>query len=222
MPPSSVTDRSDLLAASPEALGVLARARRDALFGRTATYSPKVFIPLTELCRDRCGYCTFAKAPARLRAPYLSVDEVLELAHRGEAAGCTEALFTLGERPELRYADAASWLADHEHGTTVEYLAAACAAVVEQTSLLPHANAGALFRDELATLRPVAASQGMMLETLRDDLECHRLAPDKAPASSPSRSPPGCSSASARTARTAWWRCRRSPTRTRGTATSRR
>jgi FO synthase len=177
-----VTDRSDLLAASPEALGVLARARRDALFGRTATYSPKVFIPLTELCRDRCGYCTFAKAPARLRAPYLSVDEVLELAHRGEAAGCTEALFTLGERPELRYADAASWLADHEHGTTVEYLAAACAAVVEQTSLLPHANAGALFRDELATLRPVAASQGMMLETLRDDLECHRLAPDKAPA----------------------------------------
>ena len=171
-----------LVDASAAALGEQARARRDELFGRTVTYSPKVFIPLTELCRDRCGYCTFAKAPAHLAAPYLSIDEVLAIARRGEASGCTEALFTLGERPELRYADAAAWLADHGHATTVDYLAAACAAVVAETSLLPHANAGALSLDELGALRPVAASQGMMLESLRDDLDAHRLAPDKTPA----------------------------------------
>jgi FO synthase len=171
----------DLLASSGPELAALARERRDARFGRTVTYSPKVFIPLTELCRDRCGYCTFAKAPAHLAAPYLSIDEVVELARRGEAAGCSEALFTLGERPELRYADAASWLAAHGHGSTVDYLVAACAAVLDQTSLLPHANAGALSRDELAALRPVAASQGMMLESLRGDLDAHRLAPDKTP-----------------------------------------
>jgi FO synthase len=176
-----VSPPDDLVAASAAALGEAARARRDELFGRTVTYSPKVFIPLTELCRDRCGYCTFAKAPAHLAAPYLSIEEVLDLARRGEAAGCTEALFTLGERPELRYADAAAWLADHGHATTVEYLAAACAAVVAETTLLPHANAGALSRDELASLRPVAASQGMMLESLRGDLGAHRLAPDKTP-----------------------------------------
>jgi FO synthase len=136
----------DLVAASPAELAPLARARRDARFARTVTYSPKVFIPLTELCRDRCGYCTFAKAPAHLASPYLSIDEVVELARRGEAAGCTEALFTLGERPELRYNDAADWLAAHGHTSTVDYLAAACAAVLEATSLLPHANAGALLK----------------------------------------------------------------------------
>jgi FO synthase len=171
----------DLVAASPAELAPLARARRDARFARTVTYSPKVFIPLTELCRDRCGYCTFAKAPAHLASPYLSIDEVVELARRGEAAGCTEALFTLGERPELRYNDAADWLAAHGHTSTVDYLAAACAAVLEATSLLPHANAGALLKEELDVLRAVAASQGMMLESLRDDLDAHRLAPDKAP-----------------------------------------
>ena len=106
---------------------------------------------------------------------------MLELARRGEAAGCTEALFTLGERPELRYPDAAAWLAANGHASTVEYLAAACAAVIESTSLLPHANAGALSADELAVLRRVSASQGMMLESLRADLEAHRLAPDKTP-----------------------------------------
>jgi FO synthase len=171
-----------LLAASPTELAERARAVRDGRFGRTVTFSPKVFVPLTELCRDRCGYCTFAKAPARLAAPYLSIEQVLELAARGEAAGCSEALFTLGERPELRYPQARAWLTAHGHATTVDYLAAACAAVLEHTSLLPHANAGALSRDELAVLRPVSASQGMMVETLREDLECHRLAPDKTPA----------------------------------------
>ena len=173
---------TDLIDQSTSALGEVARAKRDELFGRTVTYSPKVFIPLTELCRDRCGYCTFAKAPAHLAAPYLSIDEVVAIATRGEEAGCTEALFTLGERPELRYADAATWLETNGFDSTVSYLAAACAAVLDQTSLLPHANAGALFAEELVVLRAVSASQGMMIETLREDLEAHRLAPDKTPA----------------------------------------
>jgi FO synthase len=179
---ADVTTVEEFVDATAVELAALASARRDALFGRVATYSPKVFIPLTELCRDRCGYCTFAKAPARLAAPYLSIDEVVAIAKRGEAAGCTEALFTLGERPELRYDDAAAWLADHGYDSTVAYLAAACAAVLEATTLLPHANAGALYPDELALVRTVSASQGMMLETLREDLEAHRLAPDKTPA----------------------------------------
>jgi FO synthase len=154
---------------------------RDRLSGTRITYSPKVFIPLTMLCRDRCGYCTFAKAPARLAAPYLSADEVLDIAQRGAAAGCAEALFTLGERPEDRYPTAASWLADHGYRSTVGYLAAMCQLVVTETGLLPHANAGALDSAELAALRPVTASQGMMIESLRSDLDCHRGAPDKDP-----------------------------------------
>ncbi|HZU73873.1 MAG TPA: 5-amino-6-(D-ribitylamino)uracil--L-tyrosine 4-hydroxyphenyl transferase CofH [Acidimicrobiales bacterium] len=153
---------------------------RDAAFGTRITFSPKVFIPLTRLCRDRCGYCTFATAPARLPAPYLSIEEVLDIARGGAAVGCHEALFTLGERPELRYPAAAEWLAANGYGSTVEYLVAACRAVLEETGLLPHANAGALYRDELATLRPVAPSQGMMLETLAS-LDCHRGSPDKEP-----------------------------------------
>ena len=176
-----MTAVEEFVDATSAELGALARVRRDELFGRVATYSPKVFIPLTELCRDRCGYCTFAKAPARLAAPYLSIDEVVAIATRGESAGCTEALFTLGERPELRYDDAAGWLRDHGYDSTVAYLAAACAAVLGATSLLPHANAGALYPEELALLRTVSASQGMMLETLREDLDAHRLAPDKTP-----------------------------------------
>ena len=172
---------NSLTGASAAELSGRASERRDALFGRTVTYSPKVFIPLTELCRDRCGYCTFAKPPARLAAPFLSIEEVLEIARQGQAAGCTEALFTLGERPELRYDDAAKWLAEQGFASTVDYLVAACAAVLESTGLLPHANAGALYAEELAALRGVSASQGMMVETIREDLEAHRLAPDKTP-----------------------------------------
>jgi FO synthase len=145
------------------------------------TFSPKVFIPLTMLCRDRCGYCTFAQPPARLPAPYLTPDQVLAIASRGAAAGCSEALFTLGERPELRYAAAAEWLEQHGYASTVDYLAAMCELVLGETGLLPHANAGALDRDELATLRRVSASQGMMLESLNPDLDCHRGSPDKTP-----------------------------------------
>jgi 7,8-didemethyl-8-hydroxy-5-deazariboflavin synthase CofH subunit/7,8-didemethyl-8-hydroxy-5-deazariboflavin synthase CofG subunit len=163
---------------------LLARARtvRDLAHGRRITYSPKVFIPLTMLCRDRCGYCTFAQPPARLTAPYLTPDEVLAIARAGAKAGCHEALFTLGEAPEDRYPVAGEWLAEHGYATTVEYLVAMCRLVLDETGLLPHANAGALSGAELRTLRAVAPSQGMMVETLRDDLPCHRGAPDKDPA----------------------------------------
>ncbi len=158
-----------------------AGAVRDASWGRRITYSPKVFIPLTMLCRDRCGYCTFAKAPARVAAPYLSPEQVLALARAGAAAGCAEALFTLGEQPEDRYPAAAEWLSDQGYRSTVDYLVAMCRLVVEETGLLPHANAGALPGEELAALRAATASQGMMIESLRADLDCHRGAPDKTP-----------------------------------------
>jgi len=152
---------------------LLAEARRirDRHFGTRVTYSPKVFIPLTMLCRDHCGYCTFAKPPARLEAgPYLSVEQVLEVARAGRAHGCHEALFTLGERPEERYPAARAGLAALGHASTVDYLAEACRQVVAETGLLPHANAGALHPEELARLRPVTASQGMMLESLSERL----------------------------------------------------
>ena len=158
-----------------------ARAIRDHAFGNRITYSPKVFIPLTKLCRDSCGYCTFAEPPARVEAPYLSIPEVLKIAKQGARHGCHEALFTLGERPELRYQAAADWLSEHGYESTIDYVRAACEAVLTETGLLPHANAGALSRDELELLREVSPSQGMMIETLRDDLECHSNAPDKAP-----------------------------------------
>ncbi|MFM8894057.1 MAG: 7,8-didemethyl-8-hydroxy-5-deazariboflavin synthase, partial [Actinomycetales bacterium] len=106
------------------------------------TYSPKVFIPLTSLCRDRCGYCTFAQAPTKVPAPYLSIDQVIDIAAAGAQQGCHEALFTLGEFPEERYPVARAWLDEHGYTSTVDYLAAACEAVIEHTGLLPHANAG--------------------------------------------------------------------------------
>ncbi len=173
---------ADLLNTPLPDLTTLARAVRDGAHGNRVTYSPKVFIPLTMLCRDRCGYCTFAKAPARLSSPYLTPEEVLALARAGRAAGCHEALFTLGERPELRYPVARDWLAAQGHASTVDYLAESCRLVVEETGLLPHANAGALLPAELARLRPVTASQGMMLESLAEGLAAHRGAPDKEPA----------------------------------------
>ncbi|MDQ3739192.1 MAG: 5-amino-6-(D-ribitylamino)uracil--L-tyrosine 4-hydroxyphenyl transferase CofH [Actinomycetota bacterium] len=172
----------DLLAVPLDELMTSARSIRDEEFGMRMTFSPKVFVPLTQLCRDTCGYCTFAQPPARLAAPYLSLDEVVAIARAGASVGCHEALFTLGERPELRYEQARRWLADHGYESTVAYVAAAARRVLDETGLLPHANAGALYPDELATLRPVAASQGMMIETLNGELECHRGAPDKEPA----------------------------------------
>ncbi len=191
LPTSTVVSAAGGLdAAAAHALGSLttdeltarARAVRDAQFGNRVTFSPKVFIPLTMLCRDQCGYCTFAQPPARLDAPFLEPSEVLRIAKQGARAGCHEALFTLGERPELRYPQAAEWLAERGYASTVDYLAAMCALVLKETGLLPHANAGALYPDELAQLRSVSPSQGMMLETLRDDLDAHFNAPDKEPA----------------------------------------
>ncbi|MGZ4595721.1 MAG: 5-amino-6-(D-ribitylamino)uracil--L-tyrosine 4-hydroxyphenyl transferase CofH [Actinomycetes bacterium] len=164
-----------------DALMRAAASRRDLLFGLRVTYSPKVFIPLTTLCRDRCGYCTFAQSPATASSPYLSLEQVLAVAGAGSAAGCHEALFTLGEAPELRYPLAAEWLAAHGHRSTVDYLAAAAALVLSETGLLPHANAGALTTADLHVLRRTCASQGMMLESVRDDLVAHRGAPDKHP-----------------------------------------
>jgi len=159
-----------------------ARAVRDAARGTRITYSPKVFIPLTMLCRDKCGYCTFAQPPARLGAPYLTPEQVLRIARDGARMGCHEALFTLGERPEERYTVARDWLREHGYDSTVQYLHAMAKLVLDETGLLPHANAGALYEDELRLLAEVSPSQGMMLETLRDDLPCHRGAPDKVPA----------------------------------------
>ncbi len=159
-----------------------ARAVRSAVHGTRITYSPKVFIPLTMLCRDQCGYCTFAQPPARLEQPYLSPDDVLAIARRGARQGCHEALFTLGERPEDQYLVARDWLRAQGYNSTVHYVAAMAKLVLDETGLLPHANAGALYYDELALLRPVSPSQGMMIETLRDDLDAHRNAPDKVPA----------------------------------------
>jgi FO synthase len=177
----STLPRDDLLDLPLDGLMREARRARDHATGTRVTYSPKVFIPLTMLCRDRCGYCTFAQPPARLDSPYLAPDQVLAIARQGARAGCHEALFTLGERPEERYPAAAEWLAANGYDSTVDYLAAMCRLVLDETGLLPHANAGALHEHELASLRPVAPSQGMMVETLRDDLAAHHGSPDKTP-----------------------------------------
>ena len=176
-----MSERQRVLATPLDQLMADARAIRDAQFGSRITYSPKVFIPLTMLCRDKCGYCTFAQPPARLENPYLSAEQVLAIAKQGARMGCHEALFTLGERPELRYDVAKDWLKANGFDSTVHYLHDMAALVLKETGLLPHANAGALYKDELALLRKVSPSQGMMIESLRDDLDCHRGAPDKEP-----------------------------------------
>jgi FO synthase len=170
------------------AADVLAAARsvRDQAFGGVVTYSPKVFIPLTQLCRDVCHYCTFAKAPRRLHKAYLSPDEVLAIARQGVAAGCKEALFTLGDKPELRYAAAREGLAQLGFRTTLAYLEHVAGRVLRETGLLPHINAGILTAEDYARLRPVSASMGLMLESSAERLRQrggpHFGSPDKAPA----------------------------------------
>ena len=163
-----------------------ARTLREEGKGRLVTYSPKVFIPLTKLCRDVCHYCTFAAPPRKGERAYMSADEVLDVARAGAAAGCREALFTLGDKPERRYRAAREELAELGCETTIEYLVRMCRLVLEETGLLPHANPGVMTRDELAALREVTASQGIMLETASDRLSerggPHFGSPDKRPA----------------------------------------
>jgi len=166
---------------STETLFELADTIRKETYRNTVTYSPKVFIPLTKLCQDRCGYCTFAEPPARLEAPYMEPEEILTVAKAGKQTGCHEALFTLGERPELRYPYAKEWLSTRGYSSTIDYLVEMSKLVLEETGLLPHANAGALYHEELLALRDVSASQGMMLESIEPNLACHRNSPDKTP-----------------------------------------
>jgi FO synthase len=183
--PSAAEALSLLPAAPLEALQPVAEALALAGHGRSISYSRKVFIPLTQLCRDVCRYCTFAKAPRRLPEPYLSPESVLAIARAGAAQSCKEALFTLGDKPELRYAAARAGLARLGHARTLDYLEAAARAVLRETPLLPHLNPGVLEEDDLRRLRPVAASMGLMLESAAERL-CerggpHHGSPDKRP-----------------------------------------
>src|SRR5438105_2110309 len=151
------------------------------------TYSRKVFIPLTRLCRDRCGYCTFVTVPGRLESPFLSPDEVLEIARKGAEMGCKEALFTLGDRPEDRWKAAREWLDAHGYDDTLSYVRAMAIRVLEETGLLPHLNPGVLSWQDFQRLKPVAPSMGMMLETTARRLFAdrggpHFGSPDKDPA----------------------------------------
>jgi FO synthase len=168
------------------ALTAVAQALAVAGFGRTVSYSRKVFIPLTHLCRDVCHYCTFAKAPRSGRSPYLSPEEVLFIARAGAAQGCKEALFTLGDKPELRYAAARAALARLGHATTLDYLHAMAALVLKETGLLPHINAGIMEEADILRFKAVSGSQGIMLETVADRLSerggPHFGSPDKVPA----------------------------------------
>lgn len=171
----AITD--DLCAAAAEL--------RDRGKGRVVTFSPKVFIPLTRLCRDFCGYCTFRQSAAAAASLYLSPDAVLAVALAGARLGCTEALFTLGERPEQRYPAAGEWLARRGYRTTQEYLAAMCRRVFEETDLLPHGNPGTMSRRELQALQPTNPSVGIMLESSSPRLYRpggpHEFAPSKRP-----------------------------------------
>ena len=167
------------------AIAEVASELRDQQFNNVVTYSRKVFIPLTHLCRDVCHYCTFAKVPRKVLAPYMSIEEVLEQAKHGAKMGCKEALFTLGEKPELRYKAAREALADMGYTTTTEYLKVAAKRVFEETGLLPHLNPGNLSPEELEDLKSVSPSMGIMLESASERL-CekgmpHYGSPDKIP-----------------------------------------
>jgi len=184
----------DLLGARGPALGELLdiagdlrdRGRQDSGLAGVITYSPKVFIPVTRLCRDRCHYCTFATVPHRLPAPYLSPDEILAIARDGARMGCAEALFTLGDRPEDRWPAAREWLDEAGYADTLSYVRAMAIQVLEETGLLPHLNPGVMSWEEMRRLRPVAPSMGMMLETTATRLWSepggpHFGSPDKEP-----------------------------------------
>ncbi|MGV6873584.1 7,8-didemethyl-8-hydroxy-5-deazariboflavin synthase CofG [Pseudochelatococcus sp. B33] len=183
--------RDDACAAGRASEAEIASLRQDACairdrhWGREITFSRKVFIPLTNMCRNTCGYCVFVKHPGDPKAGYLTPEEVLDIARRGERLGCKEALFSLGERPERRYDEAAGILAGLGYETTIDYLVDACRLVLENTSLIPHVNAGTLTGSEVARLRDVSGSMGMMLENVSKRLMKpglpHHACPDKSP-----------------------------------------
>ncbi len=185
----SDADAATLLGSGPEStpeICAAAASMRDRGKGKTVTFSPKVFIPLTHLCRDFCGYCTFRKDPAQAGDDlYMTPEQVLAVAKAGAAAGCTEALFTLGERPEQRYLEAKAWLERRGFRTTLEYLTHVCQLVLEETSMLPHANPGTMARREVAALQPFNPSMGLMLESTSEVLYAkggpHEFAPSKRP-----------------------------------------
>ncbi len=168
-----------------ELCGVATRLR-ELGHGDVVTYSRKVFVPLTMLCRDHCHYCTFAKPPARVAAPFLSPDEVLAIVRAGRAAGCKEALLTLGDKPEDRYPTARRWLEERGYRSTLEYLRAICILIIEETGLLPHLNPGVMSWEDMARLKQVSASMGIMLEQTSERLlekgMAHHRSPDKVPA----------------------------------------
>ncbi len=181
--------RSDAIALLDQPLDMMlgaASALRDEGHGDLISFSRKVFIPLTQLCRDVCHYCTFAKPPRNLSAAYLSPDAVLDIAKAGQAAGCKEALFTLGDKPELRYAAARKALNELGYETTLDYLRAMARLVFEETGLLPHLNPGVMTAAEIVSLREVSISMGIMLESASERLskrgQCHFGSPDKVPA----------------------------------------
>ena len=184
--PESAAAYSLLETAPAAALMRVAEPLTVAGFGETVSYSRKVFIPLTQLCRDVCHYCTFAKAPRSLKSPYLAPEEVLAIARAGAAADCKEALFTLGDQPEARYAIARTALAGLGAGSTLDYLERMARLVLTETGLLPHLNAGVMNADDLRRLRPVCASMGLMLESGSERLCArggpHFGSPDKLPA----------------------------------------
>jgi FO synthase len=182
-------DRSEALrlgaAGGDEFAALLAAAAklRDQHKGRVVTFSPKVFVPLTNLCRDFCGYCAFRKAPGEPGAKTMTLDEVLAVVRRGKALGCTEVLFSLGDKPEAIYPEMKSFLAERGNRRTLDYLFDACRAVLDDTGLLPHSNPGVMGRGDLRRLKEVNASLGLMLESVSERLllpgAAHDNAPDK-------------------------------------------
>lgn len=161
-------------------------AVRDQHWGKIMTYSRKVFIPLTNMCRDECQYCTFVQRPESGNATIMTPEQVLTVIRQGQAMGCKEVLLSLGEKPELRYREAREALAEQGFSTMMEYVAEISALILRETSLLPHVNAGTMTADELANIKKVSASMGMMLETVSERLlqkgQAHYACPDKVPA----------------------------------------
>ena len=205
--PGSVASIREVIASAKEGLGLtqadayslvpansdvvqemctITASMRDRVKGNVVTFSPKVFIPLTHMCRDFCGYCTFRKNPQQAgKDLFMTPEQVLEVATTGAAMGCTEALFTLGERPEQRYPEAREWLEKRGYKTTLEYLTYVCQIVLDETGMLPHANPGTMARREIDALKPFNPSMGLMLESTSEVLWAeggpHEFAPSKRP-----------------------------------------